>query len=61
VTYNCVEQAYQSLKAVIFHDNSARTDIMATDSPFEQKRLGNKVRPGLTNTFSSIGKAGTYR
>ncbi|KAK7115551.1 hypothetical protein V1264_001395 [Littorina saxatilis] len=44
VTYNCAEQYMMHQKAVLFKDAAMAKQIMATDDPVQQKRLGRKVQ-----------------
>lgn len=44
VTYNCCEQYMMAKKALLFNDNNAYKEIMATKSPKEQKAIGRKVK-----------------
>ena len=43
-TFTCTEQYYMAAKAACFGDMETLTAIMATDKPFEQKKLGRLVK-----------------
>jgi ribA/ribD-fused uncharacterized protein len=44
VIYNCAEQWMMEQKALMFNDTNKARQIMATDNPGLQKRLGKRVR-----------------
>ena len=41
--YSNIEQAYQHVKAVLFNDQAAATDILSSDDPAAAKRLGFSI------------------
>ena len=41
--YSNIEQAYQHVKAVLFNDQAAATDILSSDDPAAAKRLGFNI------------------
>ena len=43
-SYTCSEQAYQGVKAKIYRDEQAFTEIKNTDSPALMKRIGGQVQ-----------------
>lgn len=43
-TFTCTEQYYMAAKAACFGDMDTLAKIMATDKPFEQKKLGRQVK-----------------
>lgn len=43
VEYNCAEQYMMAQKAILFNDQDALEEIMDTDDPREQKRLGRTI------------------
>ena len=43
-SYTCSEQAYQGVKAKIYRDEQAFTEIKKTDSPALMKRIGGQVQ-----------------
>ena len=43
VTYNCAEQWMMACKAALFQDDVALENILASDSPREQKKIGRGV------------------
>ncbi|KAL8792749.1 MAG: hypothetical protein Q9195_004636 [Heterodermia aff. obscurata] len=43
-TYNCAEQRMMHQKALLFNDTVSARDILATQSPSEQKVLGRKIK-----------------
>lgn len=44
IEYNCAEQYMMAQKAIIFGDEDTLEEIMDTDDPSEQKRLGRIVQ-----------------
>ena len=42
--YHTLEQAYQHTKALLFKDGDTAADILATDSPAEDKRLSYNIK-----------------
>lgn len=44
ITYNCGEQYMMHKKALYFQDYKAASDVLKTDIPREQKKIGRKVK-----------------
>lgn len=44
ISFNCCEQYMMYHKAVLFHDEVTARKILASQEPYEQKRLGRVVR-----------------
>ena len=44
MAFNCAEQFMMYSKAILFHDMETAEQILATDSPKEQKALGRRIK-----------------
>eukprot|EP00118_Oscarella_pearsei_P025591 m.308427 g.308427 ORF g.308427 m.308427 type:complete len:170 (+) comp43976_c0_seq1:60-569(+) len=44
VEYNCAEQYMMHQKAVLFEDKETAAEVLKTEKPSEQKKLGRKVK-----------------
>lgn len=60
VKYNCCEQYMMAKKALTFNDQEAYEQIMATDSPREQKAIGRRVKNFDAQVWSDISREVVY-
>jgi ribA/ribD-fused uncharacterized protein len=60
VNYNCCEQYMMSKKALTFNDILAHEEIMATDSPREQKAIGRRVKNFDPQVWSEVSREVVY-
>lgn len=56
VSYSCAEQYMMSCKAKLFGDIDTYKQIMSTDSPREQKKLGRKVHNFDIDAWNRVAK-----
>jgi ribA/ribD-fused uncharacterized protein len=61
VEYGCAEQFMMAEKARLFDDREALRQILATDSPREQKALGRKVQGFDESRWNSTCRDIVYR
>ncbi|EXF82348.1 hypothetical protein CFIO01_01808 [Colletotrichum fioriniae PJ7] len=57
ITFNCAEQFIMYCKAARFHDASTQTEVLATNSPKEQKTLGRNVIGFTSESWNQIKSA----
>jgi len=58
--YNCAEQYMMVQKAIVFEDWEITSQIRKASSPFEQKKLGRKVKGFDRNMWESVCKKIVY-
>jgi len=60
IPYTCCEQFMMAEKARLFGDEPTRQQILATESPVEQKALGRKVTPFDDATWTAACREIVY-
>lgn len=61
VRYNCCEQYMMAQKAKLFHDGPAYHEIMKSENPARQKRLGRLVKNFNKDLWESVARDVVYR
>jgi ribA/ribD-fused uncharacterized protein len=59
--YNCCEQYMMAKKALTFKDMDAYAEIMASESPREQKEIGRRVKNFNADVWSVISREVVYQ
>lgn len=60
VKYNCAEQYMMAEKARMFRDDKALKQIMASDSPLVQKKLGRRVKDFNIPKWNNVARDVVY-
>lgn len=60
IEFNCCEQFMMYCKAMLFGDTETADAIMATDDPYEQKRLGRSVKNFDDDVWKLVGEKYVY-
>ena len=61
VQYNCTEQYMMAKKAELFGDTDAKTKIMASTNPKEQKAIGRTVKGFNPDVWSAVSRDVVFR
>jgi len=61
VEYNCAEQYMMAHKALLFKDQETYEKIMSETSPYEQKKLGRKVKGYTDDEWNAVARDVVYQ